>query len=314
MSGLLVAQVQGAEPIHLINFPEYHATHSQRPRNFEQFCEMVCASKDPKFTGKIKGIWQWEQWDPKTGEVKKREWNCNVVTDNGAINILASAIANASNANPWNNIYINNNSGSTTLSSTLSTGTPIATGASLGVAALPAAVPLNYPAPANANVTTLQINYGGASPQTISMNALTAQNATLLNVVGFTPSSNWAAGTPVVPVPNVQENPTNANLKANQTTVVEMYSGVIAAGGFTYTPTTGAGNRSVVVTFVFKNVTNGGSTPNGAYTDAWLVNVTSAASNATSGNFVGNYVCHEINTPMTVNNSNNVTVTITIKI
>jgi len=47
-----------------------------------------------------------------------------------------------------------------------------------------------------------------------------------------------------------------------------------------------------------------------SYTDAWLVNVTSAAANSTTGLFVGNYIAHEINTPMAINNSNNITCTI----
>ena len=76
----------------------------------------------------------------------------------------------------------------------------------------------------------------------------------------------------------------------------------------------GAGNRNVVITYIFKNSTNGGTTPNGTYTDAWLVNVASGASNATTGLFVGNYVAHEINTPMSCNNSNNITASVTIRI
>ena len=65
---------------------------------------------------------------------------------------------------------------------------------------------------------------------------------------------------------------------------------------------------------VFNNATNGGSCPNGSFTDAWLVNVTSAASNATTGLFVGNYIAHEINSQMVVNNNNSISVQITVKI
>lgn len=289
----------------LINIPEYWKT-SVKPRGFAELVEMIDTQ------GRITGIWCWEQWDPKTGEVKKREITKNVVTDNGAVNILASAIANASNANPWNNLYINNNSGSTTLTTALTNGQTGVT--SLAVAAIPAAIPLDYPAPISSTVTQLTVGYGTGQTQTVSMNAAATQGATSLTTVSYTSNAAYAIGTNVVPLPNVGENPSNANLKANQSSVVEQYSGTISSGGFTYNATTGAGNRNVVVTFVFKNSTNGGSTANGSYTDAWLVNVTSAASNATTGNFVGNYIAHEINTPMIVNNSNNVTVTITIKI
>ncbi len=289
----------------LINIPEYWKT-SVKPRGFAELVEMIDTQ------GRITGIWCWEQWDPKTGEVKKREITKNVVTDNGAVNILASAIANASNANPWNNLYINNNSGSTTLTTALTNGQTGVT--SLAVAAIPAAIPLDYPAPISSTVTQLTVGYGTGQTQTVSMNAAATQGATSLTTVSYTSNAAYAIGTNVVPLPNVGENPSNANLKANQSSVVEQYSGTISSGGFTYNATTGAGNRNVVVTFVFKNSTNGGSTANGSYTDAWLVNVTSASSNATTGNFVGNYIAHEINTPMIVNNSNNVTVTITIKI
>ena len=253
--------------------------------------------------GRITGIWQLEQWNPRTGHVVQRVINRNVVTDNGAVNILASAIANASNANPWNNILITNNSASTTLGAASGT---IAT-TTLIVASLPAALPANQ---------TVQVGYGSGTTQNISgPTGSTAQGTSgALTVPSWTPTINFPIGTAVVPVPSVTDNPTNANLTANATSALSQYSGVIAAGGFTYSATTGAGNRSVVVTFVFKNATNGGSTPNGSYTDAWLVNVTSAASNATTGLFVGNYVAHEINTPMRCDNNNNITATITIKI
>ena len=290
----------------LINIPEYWKQRSVRPRGFAELCDMV------ETHGRITGIWCWEQWDAKSGEVIKREINRNVVTDNGAVNILASAIANASNANPWNNLYINNNSGSTTLTTALTNGQTAVT--SLAVAAIPAAIPLDYPAPIGSTVTQILVGYGTGQTQTVSMNGAASQGATSLTTVSYTSNAAYAIGTAVVPLPNVGENPSNANLKANQSSVLEQYSGVIASGGFTYAATTGAGNRSVTVVFVFKNATNGGSTANGNYTDAWLVNVTSAAGNATTGLFVGNYIAHEINTPMRVDNNNNCTVTVVIKI
>ena len=289
----------------LINIPEYHRS-SVKPRGFAELCDMV------ETQGRITGIWCWEQWNPKTGEVTKREITKNAVTDNGAINILGSAIANASNANPWNNLYINNNSGSTTLTTALTNGQTSVV--SLAVAAIPAAIPLDYPAPINSTVTQLTVGYGTGTTQVVSMNGAASQAATSLTTVSYTSNAAYAIGTNVVPLPNVGENPSNANLKANQSSVVEQYSGTISSGGFTYNATTGAGNRNVVVTFVFKNSTNGGSTSNGSYTDAWLVNVTSAAGNSTTGIFVGNYVAHEINTSMIVNNSNNVTCTMTLKL
>jgi len=284
--------------LHLVNRPEYWKQTSVRPRGFTEFCDMI------ETNGRITGIWEFKQYDPKTGEVRKREWNTNVVTDHGAVNILASAMASASNSSQWNNIYINNNSGSTTLTTALTNGQTAVT--SLAVAAIPAAIPLDYPAPISSTVTQLTVGYGTGQTQTVSMNGAASQAATSLTTVSYTSNAAYAIGTNVVPLPNVGENPSNANLKANATSPVETYSGNLSSGAFTYTPTTGAGNRLVTIAFTFANSTNGGSTSNGTYTDAWLVNVTSAAANTTTGNFVGNYVAHEVNTPMIVNNSNNV--------
>lgn len=286
---------------HLINIPDYWKhKNSVVPRGFKELCDMVQPRR-----GEPVGIWEIVQWDPKTGKARKRDWNLNVVTDNGAIQILTAAINNAVPSAVFNNLYINNNSGSSTLTTALTNGQTGIT--SLAMAAIPAAIPLNYPSPANSVVTQLTVGYGTGQTQTVSMNAAASQSATSLTTVSYTSNAAYAIGTAVVPLPNVQENPSNANLKANQSSVVEQYSGNLSAGAFTSTQTTGAGNRQMQVVFVFKNSTNGGSTSNGNYTDLWLVNVSSAAA-------ANNYVCHEINTPMRVDNNNNVTATVVIKI
>lgn len=290
----------------IVNYVPYHRLTSVKPQNFDDFVDMY------ETGGKITGLWCLKQWNPKTGEVVKELWNSNVVTDHGAVNILASAIASASNSSQWNNILITNNSGSTTLTTALTNGQTSVT--SLAVAAIPAAIPLDYPAPISSTVTQLTVGYGTGQTQTVSMNAAASQGATSLTTVSYTSNAAYAIGTAVVPLPNVGENPSNANLTANATSALSQYSGNLSSGAFTYSATTGAGNRSVQISFTFANSTNGGSTSNGNYTDAWLVNVSSAASNATTGNFVGNYVAHEINSPMRCDNNNNITATITIKI
>jgi hypothetical protein len=280
----------------LVNYEPYHRS-SVKPRGFQEFCDMY------ETHGQLTGLWEMVQWDPKTGKARKRVWAPNVVTDNGAINILASAIANASNANPWNNILITNNDASCTLAAQPG----VSPTTSINVTALPAALPAN---------SNIQVGFGGATKQTIvGPSGITAQGVSgSLTVPSWTPTINYPIGTAVVPVPSVTDNPTNAGLVANATTGHTSYSGVIASGGFVYTPTTGAGNRQVVVTFVFKDATNGGSTIVDYYTSCWLVNVTSGASNATTGLFVGNYIDHLINTPMRVDDSNNCTATVTVKL
>lgn len=278
--------------VHIVNYAPYHAA-SVKPRNFEAFCEMY------ETGGKITGLWELKQWNPKTGEVIKRIWNKNVVTDQGANNILQRAI-NSSGAtlpNLFNNLLITNNSGSTTLTTALAAN---ATGVvSLAVAALPAAIPSG---------SVLQLGYGTGNTQNVTTSALAAQGATSISVTSFTVNSTgFTVGNAVVPVPQVTDNPTNTNLTSNATTPLSQYSGNLATGAFTFTPNTGAGNRLVQVTYTFADAANGGTTTIGNYTDAWMVNVNTGAT-------TNNYVAHEVNTPMRCDNSNNITATVTIKI
>jgi hypothetical protein len=278
------------QEILLVDYPDYHK-NPVKPRGFKEFCNMY----DAKERG-IAGLWELVQWDAKTGQPVKRLWSNKVLTDQGALNILTCAINNAVPSAVFNNIYINNNDGSTTLTTALTNGQTSVT--SLAVAALPAAIPSG---------TTIQLGYGTGQTQNVVTSSLAAQAATSISVTSFTSNAAYAIGTAVVPVPQVTDNPSNANLKANQSSVIEQYSGNLSAGAFTGAATTGAGNRSMQVVFVFKNSTNGGSTSNGNYTSSWLVNVSSAAG-------ANNYADHLINTSMRVDNTNNVTATITIKL
>src|SRR2546421_11414143 len=81
---------------HLVNLPDYWRSPI-KPRNFLDFCDMVDTG------GKPTGLWEFVQWDPKTGEVRKREWNKNVITDDGAIEIFKCAINSAVPAAVFNN-------------------------------------------------------------------------------------------------------------------------------------------------------------------------------------------------------------------
>lgn len=148
--------------------------------------------------------------------------------------------------------------------------------------------------------------FGTGQTQTVTASSA-SQAATSITTTSFTSNAAYGIGTAVVPIPNIAENPSNANLKANQSSVLEQYSGNLLGGAFTGSATTGAGNRSMQVVFVFKNSTNGGSTSNGNYTTFWLVNVSSAAA-------ANNYVDHLINTPMRCDNLNNISASCLIKI
>jgi hypothetical protein len=283
----------------LVDYEPYWRSNV-KPRNFKDFSDMYSASENGPA-----GLWEVVQVDARSNNAKKRIWSNRSLLDQGALNVLQSAISNAVPASVFNNIYINNNDGSTTLTVASGAGA-ISTGANLTVASLPAAIPLNYPSPAGSVVTQLLLGYGGATTQVISMNAACTQGATALNIVGFTPSINFPIGTAVVPIPNVAENPSNANLKANQSTVVEMYSGNLSAGAFVGSATTGAGNRSVTTTFLFKVAANGGSTPVGSYSSCWLTNVSTGAG-------ANSYIDHLVNAMLRCDASNNISAAVQIK-
>ncbi len=272
----------------VVNYAPYHRS-PVKPRSFQDFCAMYDTQ------GKITGLWSFALQNPKTGEITKELWTPNVVTDQGAVNVLQASINSAVPAAVFNNILITNNSGSTTLNAALNSGT---TYASMTVVALPAAIPSG---------STIQTGYGTGTTQNWVLSGAAAQSATIVNVTSQIASATFGIGSAVVPVPQVTDNPTNAALTSNQSTPLSQYSGNLAGGAFTFNATTGAGNRNVVVTFTFKTAANGGTTSIGNYTDAWLVNVATGAT-------TNNYVCHEINSPMRCDNSNNIVVTVTLKL
>ncbi len=281
----------------IVNHPAYYRQRSQRPRRFEQFVDLVKASREHR--GKTKGIWELVQFDPKTQEIRQRLWNMNAITDNGAFQLLERGCnsSSASLPNLFNNLLITNNSGSTTLTSAL---TANATGiTSLAVAAVPAAIPSG---------TTLQLGFGGSNTQNVTTNGATSQGATSITVNSFTVNSTgFSIGANVVPVAQTSDNPSSGTLTSNASSPLTSYSGNLATGAFTFTQGSGAGNRTDLVQFTFANATNGGSTSNGSYTDCWIVNVASGAT-------TNNYLAHEINTAMQCNNSNSILAKVTVAI
>lgn len=276
----------------LVNHPAYYRERSQRPRTFGQFCDLVGASME--HAGKTKGIWEIVRSD-RDGKILERIWNMNVVTDQGAISLLERGCNSSSATLPglFNQIAMTNGSGPTTLTTALTNGQTGIT--SLAVAALPAAIP----ATTGGVATQVVIGFGSGQTQTVTLSAGASAGATSISVNSFTANAAYGIGTAVVPLPNVAENPSSlpGSLVA--------YSGALGTVAFTFTPTTGAGNRTEVVTFQF-TVAGGASV--GTYTDFWLVN-----TNPVSG--TGQTLAHEINTPMRCDSTpNNVTATVTLKI
>lgn len=259
-----------------VTLPEYHKS-SVKPRNFSEFTDMFDAHNGPL------GLWCLSISDRVTGEILREVWTKNVITDNGATAMLKNTWNNAGSAvTIMNQIAIAANAGSTTLTTALTNGQ---TGVvSLAVAALPASIPSG---------TTLTIGYGTGQTQNVTTSALANSGATSISVTSFTANAAYGIGTNVVPVPTTSDNPSSVT--------GAQYSGALSAGAFTFSGT-GAGNRQVVISYTF----NGVSFTAGNYTEAYTCNANPIVAGATAS--------HLITTPMSLNTSTNLTVTITEKV
>lgn len=260
----------------LVTLPEYHKS-SVKPLNFEAFTDMFEAHDGPL------GLWCMKTSDRYTGEVITELWTKNVVTDTGATAMLKNTWNNAGSAiSIYNQIAIAAQAGSTTLQTALTNGQTGVT--SLSVAALPAAIPSG---------TTITLGYGTGTTQNVTTSALANAAATSITVTSFTSSAAFAIGTNVVPVPTTSDNPSSVT--------GAQYSGALSGGAFTFSGT-GAGNRQVVISYTF----NGGSFTAGNYTEAYTANAGTIVAGATAS--------HLITTPMALNGTTNLTVTITEKV
>lgn len=261
----------------LVTLPEYHKLTTVKPQDFNAFTDMFEATEGPL------GLWCLKVSDKVTGEIVKEIWTKNVVVDNGATAMLKNTWNNAGSAiSIFNQIAIAAQAGSTTLQTALTNGQTGVT--TLTVAALPASIPSG---------TTLTIGYGTGQTQNVTTSALANSGATSISVTSFTSNAAYAVGTNVVPVPTTSDNPSSVT--------GAQYSGALSSGAFTFSGT-GAGNRQVVITYTF----NGASFTAGNYTEAYTTNANPIASGSTAS--------HLITTPMALNSTTNLTVTITEKV
>jgi len=223
-------------------------------------------------------VWQLENWDANTGELYERECHHNVITDNGGISMLKNLWNSSGSAvTIMSHLVVSPNGFATKL--TAATGTsPITT---LSVTALTVGL---------ANGSTLTLGYNGSTPQTVTLNATASVGNTSLTVVSFTPSANFPISTDLVAIPSVTDNPSSV-------------SGTVDCGApsFTYNPTTGLGNRNVVI--IATAVGTAGNA--GTYTEAYTSN------NATIG--TGTTASHIIIPGFVLNSSSNETLTATEK-
>jgi len=226
-------------------------------------------------------IWQLENWDQNTGELWERGCTHNVITDNGGISLLKNLWNSAGSAIAiGSHVTVSPNACTTKLTSATGV-SPITT---LSVTALVNGL---------ANGSTMTLGYGGATPQTVTLNAIANAGNTSLTVVSFTPSANFPIGTDVVAIPLVTDNPSSVSGTVD--------SGALSAGAFTFNATTGLGNRNVVIVATEVGTSGNAGTYNEAYT----------GNNATIG--TGTTFSHTIFPGFVLNASTNETITLTEK-
>lgn len=261
----------------IVTLPEYHTT-PVKPRNFDAFCEMM---RDVHGPDGLLGLWELAQIDTTTGRTLSRVWTKNIVTDHGAATMLNNTYTNALAAGgntgfaPFTRLALSNQGNVASLSA--ASGTSATT--TLSVTALAAPLAIN---------TTLDLNYGGATHQTVTLSAAAALNATSITVTSFTPTQNYAAGTPLVGngtyAPAATDDVYTLTLQPNRATLVYNDSGALSAGAFTYTNTGGAGARKVQIQYTFPTQTGALAAAN--YGELWTTDAAQASITATghSGN------------------------------
>src|SRR5712672_3354022 len=226
-------------------------------------------------------VWQLENWDANTGELWERGCAHNVITDNGGISMLKNLWNSAGSAIAIGSHVTASPNGFATKLTSATGVSPITT---LSVTALINGL---------ANGLTMTLGYNGATPQTVTLNAIANAGNTSLTVVSFTPSANFPIGTDIVAIPSVTDNPSSVSGTVD--------SGALSAGAFTYNATTGLGNRNVVIVATITGTSGNAGTYSEAYT----------GNNATIG--TGTTFSHIIIPGFVLNSSSNETLTLTEK-
>lgn len=218
----------------------------------------------PESFWKEHALWEMKVYDANKA-LTKYAINSNLITDIGAISMLKNTYYSSGGQVPiFQYVALAQGTASTQLATALSTSTPAT---SIAVNALPAG---------SAIVVGQQIILtSGANTQTVTCaTSGAAAGATSVTVTSFTPNFNYPVGTAVQPQPAFADNPSSL--------VSATYVG-LSSGAFTYTPTTGNGNRQVAFTASFTG-TSGNA---GTYTEAWICNTNPVAStNQTSNHLV----------------------------
>lgn len=241
------------------------------------------------------GLWCLKTIDRSSGETIKEEWRKNLLLDTGAIAAWKNTI-NATGAvvNPFNQIAITTNCGSTSTTTALVSGQSYGGASTLACTALPAGISATTGTGSPAPATRMLLGNPFGQNQVLTLTGGASQGATLLSVAGFTANANYSVGTPLVPMPNETENPTSLGGTVS-------YSGVLNQFSFTGS---GTGKRQVYTFCTFSTTATGQPGQNAAagnYCDAWL-------TNANPVNAAGQCAVHVTFSPQAVGTSSNLQV------
>lgn len=241
-----------------VSIPEYHRG-GLMPQNFDDF---IAGLDRPG------GFWQVRSIDKLTGRVLREQWLQNNYTDNG-VSVMFKALAGAStpSTTPASIIAIDASLGYTTLTSSIASGGT--------VTSITVAAPTGPTIPSG---TTLLINPGTSNTLTVTLSAAITGAGTVAVTSTPGPTSTIASGASVryayTAVPTADPGSLSAPVS---------YTSAMPAGQFTYTLTTGYGNRTLAVTnnsaYLFSTTGTPAATA-GTYTCAWLVNTNPVATTA----------------------------------
>jgi hypothetical protein len=247
-----------------VGFREYWKLDQRdRPKTFEELCEMLLP--DPG----IRGIWEINAIDARTGRILQKSWVPNAITDNGAKYAIGNLFDSAGAVyGPMKYLCISTDGASSSLTSAL---TATTTYTSLSVASLPNAIPANAKIKIDYNTGSEEIvvTTVGASAGATSITGITAVGGG-----AYIAAFNHSIGATVVPVASETDNPSSTPTGGQYQTLL--------SGDYSSITGTGQGNRTRTITKTFL----GASTTAGSYNWARLSNANPIVTGSTGASSI----------------------------
>lgn len=242
------------------SIPEYRRLPAhKRPKTFEGLMELI---KRPG------GFWQVQQINKLTGAVEVAQWLENNWTDNGVSVMMKSAIgASSPGFTPASIMVISATLGMTTTTASIPSGSA------------PTSITVAAPTGGTIPSGTVIVIDPGAGHQNITATLSAAiSGAGTVSITGAgTPSSTIASGASVRYAYSAVPTADPASIASPVS-----YTSAMPAGQFTYTGTTGYGNRQYVITnntaYLF-STSGSPAAVAGSYTEAWMSNTNPISAN-----------------------------------